>query len=301
MASKAKPVIVTNGSTVPTSEHKPFVEESADEITMGSPNDSVPGGLNAKDASMDVVDDENVDGSPQKSTRGAKRQATSDDDVANTGSIGKKAGKRARRQSRKLQEVLTEDEDVSSMDVDSISRGKKRDRTEAESSFGVDDSMTAGRSKKNRLQKRKSSGPTEMENLVQSRGTKRSYEVESTLDSDDGSGSFSRPSTSRKRGKISGRDSSSDISMDDVVPDPACAGRKIGEEWQSNGETFKVGPDGRRLRQVLLRKRRSRFSMVSLWTAVSLIFTLLTVTIATGLSASRLASSSGDFDRDMVE
>lgn len=235
---------------------------------------------------MDVVGDEIIDLSSPKPARGAKRQAASDEDIANTGSTGKKAGKRARRQSRKLHETSNGDENDASMDVDSISRGKKRDRTEAESSFGGDDDLAAsGRGTKNRRHKRKSNASTDMDAIMEARGTKRSYEVESTLGSDDEVGSTSRSTLSRKRGKLTGRDSISDVLMDGTVPDPACAGRKIGEEWHVNGETFKVGPGGRKQRQVLLRKRRSRFSMVSL------VIIFLTSNFLTSIIARRLPTS----------
>jgi hypothetical protein len=56
----------------------------------------------------------------------------------------------------------------------------------------------------------------------------------------------------------------SDISMNSslISLDPRCKGRKIGETWKSNGETYKVGPTGERLRQALVKKEKTKFNMV---------------------------------------
>ena len=84
--------------------------------------------------------------------------------------------------------------------------------------------------------------------------------MESTLDSEeDGSPRHAKMS----RGLSRNASDSSDMSLDGPVIEASCGNRRIGEEWQSNGTTFRVGQDGRRQRQVLLRRRRSRFSMVS--------------------------------------
>ncbi|KAH6914669.1 hypothetical protein BKA70DRAFT_552551 [Coprinopsis sp. MPI-PUGE-AT-0042] len=37
--------------------------------------------------------------------------------------------------------------------------------------------------------------------------------------------------------------------------------RQIGEEWESNGIRYKIGPNGQRLRQALVKKARSKFTM----------------------------------------
>lgn len=204
-----------------------------------------------------------------EANRGSKRQAGGDDEEAND-SVKKKAGsKRARRQSRKTGDsVKPMDEDENGdllMDLDTVSRGKKRDRAEAGSVFAGDDDSPADNRKKARRRKRKSSLHT-MEVDIESRGTKRSYDIESTVDSDDEE-LFHRAKPSRKRGKRlpDMDDDSTDMSIDGttVAKDPACGGRKVGEEWQANGQNYKVGPDGRRLRQALVKKRRSRYSMVS--------------------------------------
>lgn len=212
--------------------------------------------------SIDITDEVNRNASPPR--RGSKRHAGPEEEIANVGSNGKKAGKRARKQSKKTKEKFTgDDENDQAMDLDLLSRGKKRDRNEAGSSFGGDeDSPVNNHGRKNRRQKRKSNSDEDA--AIQARGTKRSYEIESTLGSEEDNINRN-PKTSRKRGKRMETDS--DVSMEDL--DETCIGRKIGEEWQTNGELYKVGPDGRRLHQTLIRKRRSRFSMVSLCSCFS--------------------------------
>lgn len=203
-----------------------------------------------------------------KAKRGSKRQAGGDDEEANDSAKKKASSKRARRQSRKTGEgVQPMDEDENGdqlMDLDPVSRGKKRDRAEAGSVFGGDDDSPVDNRKKARRRKRKSSLHA-MEVDSESRGTKRSYDIESTVDSDDDE-LFQRVKPSRKRGKrLPDMDEdSTDMSMDGttVSRDPACGGRNVGEEWQANGQNYKVGPDGRRMRQALVKKRRSRYSMV---------------------------------------
>lgn len=216
---------------------------------------------------MEVADATGIpDVSDRKGKRGFKRQARQEEDE-NLSSSPKKSGKRARRQSKKHREQeVEEDENDQVMDIDPASslRGKKRDRAEAGSTFGGEDDSPTGHERKSRRRKRKSLATADGSEGL-SRGTKRSHDLESTMDSDEEH--LSRSKASRKRGKrtITEPDDSTDISMDDirVVRDPACGGRKTGEEWEVNGQRYKVGPDGRRLRQALVKKRRSRYSMVS--------------------------------------
>ena len=233
--------------------------------------------MDAEDA-MDVAETDGLpDALDRRAKRGNKRQAGQEED-GNSSTSPKKAGKRARRQSRKFRDLESEAKLESGagegsdqiMDLDlstSSARGKKRDRAEAGSTFGGDDESPLGHGRKIRRRKRKSVATVVENGSVDSwaRGTKRSYDLESTMDSDEEHPS--RFKASRKRGKrtVTDPNDSSDISMDDIriVRDPACGGRKIGEEWEFNGERFKVGQDGRRLRQVLIKKRKSRYSMVS--------------------------------------
>lgn len=203
-----------------------------------------------------VADHRGADEPPSKPVRGAKRQAGDEPEESFDSISPNKMSKRARRQSKKNQSNSNENESQDIlMDLDPISRGKKRDRAEAGSSFGGDDEPSVHR--KNRRRKGK------LDADVLPRGIKRSFGDESTLESDEDE-QMLLAIASRKRGKMDDSIDSTDISFDDtsMVKDPACGGRSIGKEWQAKGQRFKVGPDGRRLRQVLLKKRRSRFSMV---------------------------------------
>jgi hypothetical protein len=47
-----------------------------------------------------------------------------------------------------------------------------------------------------------------------------------------------------------------------LVVDPLCGGRKLGEEWESGGLKFKVGPDGRRLQCGTVLEKRPKYHMV---------------------------------------
>lgn len=195
--------------------------------------------------------------------RGAKRSAAPVDEIENIGSIGRKAGKRSRKQPRKAPSIYNENDGYGRlMDLDHVSRGKKRDRAEAGSTFGGDDEspLSGQGSRKTRKQKRKSDMSDILDgSFLSSRGTKRNFEVESTLDSEeDGSPRHTKMS----RGLPRNESDSSDMSLDEPVVETACGNRRIGEEWHSNGTTFRVGQDGRRQRLVLLRRQRSRFAMV---------------------------------------
>lgn len=195
--------------------------------------------------------------------RGSKRHLVPSEDYRK-----KLDHKRIRRLSEKrlpLEQIVNEEDEYRDrlMDLDLVSRGKKRDRAEAGSTFGIDEDSPQAQGRKVRRRKRKS-GIDGVE--LDSRGTKRSLEVESTLDSD-GEDTNLPTKMSRKRGKQyrhEHNDSMTDESMDDVSIhiNPVCGGRRIGEEWHSNGQLWRVGPCGQRQRQVLVKKRRSRYSMV---------------------------------------
>ncbi|EJD00949.1 uncharacterized protein FOMMEDRAFT_21422 [Fomitiporia mediterranea MF3/22] len=266
---KTNPDVAANDHAAPRSRRKRSLEKEKEEEGESLKKKSRDGDIEEADfvapnSSMDVIEEESASTSRPKASRGAKRQAGSDEDIANLGSMGKKAGKRARRRSRKVQDVFDAEEADEFMDLEHVTRGKKRDRAEAGSTFGGDDDSPAtSHKRKNRRRKRKSNVSAESDSASRTRGTKRTFEVESTLGSDDEGDSIGRSRSSRKRGKRTVNDSYdlSDVSMDDLLLDPSCMGRKIGEEWHANGETYKIGPDGRRLRHVFLRKRKSRYSM----------------------------------------
>ncbi len=254
------------------------VEDDADRsVPRYSPEKKTVVGEHKRSRAESEDEDElmNVDGdvlgelSQPRSKRGSKRHAGTDEDATpETGR--KKAGKRPRRISRRTQDLLLDLEEQEHGDKlmeldDALSRGKKRDRTEAGSTFGGDDDSPSTRGRKTR-RKRRSTANAEAATEAKLRGTKRTHDVESTLDSDEDD-RMSRAKSLRKRGKhiLADGDSSTDMSYDGsaVAIEPSCVGHKIGDEWVVNGQQFKVGPNGKRLRQVLVKKRRSRYSMVS--------------------------------------
>jgi hypothetical protein len=152
----------------------------------------------------------------------------------------------------------------------SISRGKKRDRAEARSTFGgTDDQSTPeseGDEEEKIRQRMKRRTLTKKRSEVHSRGRKR--DRDSSSHGSDGEEDGPNDYTSRKkRGKKLSEDEGyqgSDVSMDDsqISPDPLCQGRHIGEEWEVNDVQYKVGPNGDRLRLALVKKARSKFVMV---------------------------------------
>lgn len=191
----------------------------------------------------------------QPAQRGSKRMASVEDEEGLALSRTDHPGKRARKVSLEMTPLSTDD-DMEEDDVaDNAARGKKRDRAEAGSTFGGDDSFLDEEEKPRRRRVRRTL--SHKFGQSSSRGQKRSRDVH-TPDSDDSESDLpKRTSTRKKRGRRS---------QDEVVPlsnDPLCKGRRIGEEWESNGARYKVGPNGQRLRQELVKKSRSLFPMVS--------------------------------------
>lgn len=194
----------------------------------------------------DIDDDMEVDeATPVPRKRGTKRLASLEEDEGFESSKAIGRDKRARK-------ILLQEAKAM--------RGKKRDRAEAGSTFGGEDSSAEEEdgdkhrsNRRRRLAHKKS--------LVNLRGRKRVREPEIDSDDDD-SDSPSKRAARHKRGKRSpgGDEFLSDDGM--VSNDPLCKGRRIGEEWETNGVKFKVGPNGQRLRQALVKKSRSRFPMV---------------------------------------
>ena len=198
-------------------------------------------------ADADVDDDMEIDEvSPAQPKRGAKRLASVDDDEGFESSQAIGRDKRPRK-------ALRDDSLLRAM------RGKKRDRAEAGSTFGGDDEMEAEADDSHRSQRRRRLGNKKSTGNL--RGRKRGREPES-VESEDESDSPSKRAARHKRGKRSPREE--DWTSDDgmISHDPLCKGRHIGEEWETNGVRYKVGPNGQRLRQTLVKKSRSRFPMV---------------------------------------
>ncbi|KAI0824768.1 hypothetical protein BC628DRAFT_1419875 [Trametes gibbosa] len=207
-------------------------------------------------------DDMEVDSHVQQSERrGSKRTASSEDDEGPASSRSERHEKRARKvsldKSAEVPDYHMEEDEVGEDVEDSLgaARGKKRDRAEAGSTFGGDDSIMDDDEKPHR-QRRRRTVSTKL-SQSSSRGQKRVRDVDSH-DSDDSEADRPKRAYARKkRGKRS---------EEEIVPlsnDPLCKGRRIGEEWESNGIHYKVGPNGQRLRQELVKKSRSRFPMPS--------------------------------------
>jgi hypothetical protein len=138
--------------------------------------------------------------------------------------------------------------------------GKKRDRTEMDSSFGPDDDLLYNDAdtdftlhRHRRRRQRKSS------NVF--RGQKRGRDAD-LLGVDTDSGDLrGRRKALRHRPDTSDTDPSVDDGQ--ISRDPLCGGRPIGEEWEAHGVQFRVGSDGKRLRRVLVKEDRPKFNMVS--------------------------------------
>ncbi|KAI0921711.1 hypothetical protein AcW2_006600 [Taiwanofungus camphoratus] len=217
---------------------------------------------------MDVDVDEDV-----QPKRGSKRVASPEDDESIESTRVKARDKRARKVLRdKAPEQL--DVDVADEDVDavesagmdeSVHRGKKRDRAEAGSTFGGDESILdfdeiEDEGKSHRRRKRRTVSQKKPD--ATARGQKRGREVESVDSDGEDSERPKRESTRKKRGKKGSE--AGDLFLEPSVSlDPLCKGRHIGEEWEANGVHYKVGPNGQRLRQELVKKSRSRFPMPS--------------------------------------
>ncbi|KAI0751609.1 hypothetical protein C8Q80DRAFT_1119326 [Daedaleopsis nitida] len=189
----------------------------------------------------------------QPAQRGSKRVASIEGEEGLALSRSDRLDKRARKVSIEMTPLST-DEDMEEDDViDNAARGKKRDRAEAGSTFGGDDSFIDEEEKPQRRRMRRT--VSNKFGQSSSRGQKRGRDLHSHDSDDSDSDLPKRTSTRKKRGRRS---------QDEVVPlsnDPLCKGRHIGEEWESNGVRYKVGPNGQRLRQELVKKSRSLFPM----------------------------------------
>ncbi|KAK7049726.1 hypothetical protein VNI00_005757 [Paramarasmius palmivorus] len=189
-----------------------------------------------------------------------------------------------RQREKRQRKVSNDGMDVDDEEIDGVgelvrvpsSRGKKRDRAEAGSSFGGDEEDenveqdTEEYGHKSRHRKRRNKRRSDAHLSSSSRGRKRDRDVddENGDSSDSSEGSLditSRRISKKKRGKKSQRSEEerlSDVSMDDSQTGRTTVkGRKIGEEWTSNGVTYKIGQNGQRLRETLLKKARQRFIM----------------------------------------
>ena len=202
--------------------------------------------------------------------RGSKRGLTTEED--DEGYESTRGDKRPRNTSRdKTPEDQVMEDELDADDVTelrSIPRGKKRDRAEAGSTFGgdddeMDDDQSDGKASRRRKRKMISKRKSDAHAPARGRKRDRDADIEESEDEDVQKLHVSR----KKRGKKNGEDEGdgSDVSMSDslVSRGSYVKGRRIGEEWEVNGVLYKVGINGQRLRQALVKKARNKFPMVS--------------------------------------
>lgn len=213
----------------------------------------------------EVHDGMDVDVEVSQPKRGAKRQANNDEDEGIEHVRENGRDKRARKVSRE-QAPEQSDEEMGAPaesgdevpEMVPLQRGKKRDRDEAGSTFGGDESVIdEAESDDGHKSRRRRKRRTMAKNIEDAtRGQKRSRD-EASEESDE---EPDRPKRRDTRGQRGNRDF--DVFDAPLSNDPLCKGRRIGEEWEINGIHFKVGPNGQRLRQELVKRSRTRFPMV---------------------------------------
>ncbi|EMD40868.1 hypothetical protein CERSUDRAFT_111442 [Gelatoporia subvermispora B] len=220
------------------------------------------------DDTLETDEDMAVDQTPEAPRRGAKRAASPEYDEGLDNARYNRRDKRARKVSHETYHGDTDhsmdsDDDQldDEMEADAPFRGRKRDRVEAGSSFGGDDSFLGEEDEKaRRHRKRRTLGHRKAEPT--SRGKKRSRAAESDESDGEQSDRPRKQASRRKRGKRSpGLVDEDDMDVDEISQDPLCKGRHVGEEWESHGTRFKVGLNGQRLRLELVKRSRTRFPM----------------------------------------
>ena len=197
--------------------------------------------------------------------RGAKRLASPDDeDDFDDSFVTQRRDKRARKISREhppiLEDDLMVDAEVDVGDEPHASpRGKKRDRGDAASTFGGDeDSFMDDSDDKHKRNRRRRTVSTR-----KPRGQKRGRESHAFESGSDGEVEFSSTRGSRKkRGKKAVAQEDASFFEPPYSTDPLCKGRRVGEEWEIGGTKYKVGPNGDRLQQALVKRRRPKYKMV---------------------------------------
>ncbi|KAF9266279.1 hypothetical protein L218DRAFT_985909 [Marasmius fiardii PR-910] len=179
--------------------------------------------------------------------------------------------KRQRKVSAERMEVDDDIDVVGELVSVSPSRGRKRDRTEAGSTFGGDDddeniALEEDYGNRSRYRKRRNKRTSDAHS---GHSRKRDRDLNDTGDYSDSNEdpAGAKSSRSKKKGKKQQQQRSedekgSDVSMDDSqFVRSTLKGRKIGEEWTSNGVKYKISPNGQRLRETLLKKAKQRFVM----------------------------------------
>ena len=217
------------------------------------------------------------------SKRGFGEQEDGNEGVTETKKFRGKRARKVSQEKARQSHVVDDNMDIDDEELDEITelrpklRGKKRDRAEAGSTFGGDDEDSAvevepeddikarrRRRKRRTVAKRKSEAS-------HARGKKRDRDTDDE-ESDQESEDASQGKVSRKKRGKRGSDrydkdhaSRSDVSMDGSITSIRGTVRVIGEEWESNGIKYKVGLNGQRLRQALVKQARQKFIMVLLF------------------------------------
>jgi len=205
---------------------------------------------------------EQVDVVLEQPRRGAKRGHGDDD-------AGTKRARHKRPRKHSNNHTVKDGQENRDPKSTSISRGRKRDRAEAGSTFGdgVAGSDSEQGDKIRPTMKRRAM--TKKKSEVYSRGQKRDRDAAAHESQDEEDAGLSKSHISRKkRGKKLSEDEGyqgSDVSMEgSSMSQSHLHGRRIGEEWEVNGVQYKIGPNGDRLRQELVKKARSKFLMVGI-------------------------------------
>lgn len=186
-----------------------------------------------------------------------------------------------------MDEDMEEADDI--VDLGGTPRGKKRDRVEAGSTFGGDDSGYENDPAEEPRRTRQRPRRSYKQQTHVPRGQKRNRDRSDEGDGDSPDAS-PRKANRRKREKSSSQESSLRSDTGSISQHPQTRGRRIGEEWEANGIKYKVGPNGERLREALVTKPRPLFPMVwpdlfSLFASyLSLVYSLWIHSILTGRS-----------------
>ncbi|KAJ7639256.1 hypothetical protein FB45DRAFT_1055407 [Roridomyces roridus] len=174
-------------------------------------------------------------------------------------------GKRARKVSLEHQDVsMGSDDNADDMDVDDedqapTNRGKKRD---AGSTFeGEEDESDNDQAQKTKRKRRTRKSDAATAKLP-SRGQKRDRDGDEEGSDVEAPAAGTSTPVSRKT-KKRGKKNKEGLEDDEGVEGSAAKGkgRAIGDEWESNGVHYKIGPNGQRLRQALVKKAARRFIM----------------------------------------
>jgi hypothetical protein len=203
--------------------------------------------------------------------RGAKRLASpNEEDNFDDSFVTQRRDKRARKISREYPPI-PEDDVMVDAEADVVDeshtspRGKKRDRGDAASTFGGDEDSLMDDSDDKHKRNRRRRTVSNRKPRGQKRG-RESHMLESGSDEEVEFSSGSR----KKRGKKVVAQEDSPFFEPPYSTDPLCKGRRVGEEWEIGGTKYKVGPNGDRLQQALVKRKRPKYKMVRIDFKVSL-------------------------------